>query len=365
MALLRGSAEVGVTFEDIALYFSREEWSLLDEGQKQLYLNVMLENFELVSSLGKTLTLAGSGGAASPGLRGARPHRTWDPASPRPWGVWPYPDPGVCGLTRSRDPASPGPRGAWPHPDPGVCGLTRPGIQPHLDPGVRGLTWTPGRVASPGPRAHGLTRTRDPASPGPRGTRPRPDPGIRDLTRTRDPASPGSRGARPHLDLGSSHTLTQGRVASPGPRGAASPRPGTQRVLVFLIPIPVGQFSLSNSFSHFLKAPGRLLRNSLGGGLGKAPVCPVRGGRLVRGHCGGTRVCSGDQSPGECNWIREPAGPRLPDPNSHRSIPSQQFLRPLFWMVSALFSSYSFKIVVVGNNQASALCRHLGPPEDS
>ena len=43
--------------EDIALYFSREEWSLLDEDQRQLYLNVMLENFELVSSLGKTLTV--------------------------------------------------------------------------------------------------------------------------------------------------------------------------------------------------------------------------------------------------------------------------------------------------------------------
>ncbi|XP_045431962.1 zinc finger protein 547-like [Pipistrellus kuhlii] len=49
---LRGFAEVGMTFEDIALYFSREEWSLLDEDQRQLYLNVMLENFELVSSLG-------------------------------------------------------------------------------------------------------------------------------------------------------------------------------------------------------------------------------------------------------------------------------------------------------------------------
>ncbi|KAK1329837.1 hypothetical protein QTO34_010020 [Cnephaeus nilssonii] len=54
---LRGGRCVGVTFEDIALYFSREEWSLLDEGQRQLYLNVMLENFELVSSQGKTLTL--------------------------------------------------------------------------------------------------------------------------------------------------------------------------------------------------------------------------------------------------------------------------------------------------------------------
>nr|XP_036278618.1 zinc finger protein 547-like [Pipistrellus kuhlii] len=49
---LRPGAEVGMTLEDIALYFSREEWSLLDEGQRQLYLNVMLENFELVSSQG-------------------------------------------------------------------------------------------------------------------------------------------------------------------------------------------------------------------------------------------------------------------------------------------------------------------------
>ncbi|XP_054566744.1 zinc finger protein 211-like [Eptesicus fuscus] len=47
----RREAAVGVTFEDIALYFSREEWSLLYEGQRQLYLNVMLENFELLSSL--------------------------------------------------------------------------------------------------------------------------------------------------------------------------------------------------------------------------------------------------------------------------------------------------------------------------
>lgn len=45
-----------MTFEDIAVFFSWEEWSLLDEAQRHLYFDVMLENFALISSLGKTLT---------------------------------------------------------------------------------------------------------------------------------------------------------------------------------------------------------------------------------------------------------------------------------------------------------------------
>ncbi|XP_070257670.1 zinc finger protein 547-like [Myotis yumanensis] len=48
----RRPAVVGVTFEDVAVYFSGTEWQLLDEAQRCLYLDVMLENFALISSLG-------------------------------------------------------------------------------------------------------------------------------------------------------------------------------------------------------------------------------------------------------------------------------------------------------------------------
>ncbi|XP_054553377.1 zinc finger protein 211-like isoform X2 [Talpa occidentalis] len=48
----RAPAQVSVTFEDVAVYFSWDEWRLLSQAQKDLYHDVMLENSALLSSLG-------------------------------------------------------------------------------------------------------------------------------------------------------------------------------------------------------------------------------------------------------------------------------------------------------------------------
>uniref|UniRef100_A0A8C5RWF6 KRAB domain-containing protein n=1 Tax=Laticauda laticaudata TaxID=8630 RepID=A0A8C5RWF6_LATLA len=44
-----------VPFEEVALYFSDEEWSQLDPHQKALHREVMLENYRNAASLGKVL----------------------------------------------------------------------------------------------------------------------------------------------------------------------------------------------------------------------------------------------------------------------------------------------------------------------
>ncbi|XP_029442862.1 gastrula zinc finger protein XlCGF26.1-like [Rhinatrema bivittatum] len=46
------SAQCPVTFEDIAVYFSQEEWEDLEEQQKELYKDVMMENFESLIAVG-------------------------------------------------------------------------------------------------------------------------------------------------------------------------------------------------------------------------------------------------------------------------------------------------------------------------
>lgn len=42
-----------MTFEDVAVNFTLEEWVLLDSSQKKLYRDVMRETFRNLASIGK------------------------------------------------------------------------------------------------------------------------------------------------------------------------------------------------------------------------------------------------------------------------------------------------------------------------
>jgi KRAB domain-containing zinc finger protein len=46
-----------VSFEDVAVHFTQDEWALLDSSQKSLYRDVMLEICRSLATIGNDITL--------------------------------------------------------------------------------------------------------------------------------------------------------------------------------------------------------------------------------------------------------------------------------------------------------------------
>ncbi|XP_010291150.1 PREDICTED: uncharacterized protein LOC104625268 [Phaethon lepturus] len=103
-----------VTFEDIAIYLSRAEWDTIAAGQRELYRSVMLDNYQLLTSLGYP--------GPKPDILYRMEHgeEPWvcTPQSPVKWDGPDSPSPGAVRWRRGHRPPAKGP--------PSPCLITMP-----------------------------------------------------------------------------------------------------------------------------------------------------------------------------------------------------------------------------------------------